>query len=683
MAEKCLRITLELMAIKTKNKIKAVLIPAVAEYFLDKDAAWFSANLPRLKKMRGVSGFWQKNTLYLQKDQKISPYTVLRDLAEAGYEKVQRIENPGEFTALGDTIRIYALGLSQIITLEFWGNYLESIHQTRPAVRPVSPSHRRRLEQKMQERFLKKLEPGDYIVHLDHGVAILKGKIQLPASAAVRGQTPHGSITYFRLGYAKGDELLVPISRTDKLSPYIGFGAPRIHRLGGSFWQRTKRQARKSTVELAKKLLKIYAQRQVKTRPPYAPDDELQKQFESAFPYQLTIDQEQALQEIKQDMASPHPMDRLLIGDVGFGKTEVALRAAYKAILSGRQAAMLVPTTILADQHFRNFKQRFRQTSVKLGLISRAVPQSSRERVLVKAKTGEIDLLVGTHGLLNPQLQFKNLGLLIIDEEQKFGVEAKEKFKENYPLLDVLSLSATPIPRSLQLALSNVWDASLLLSPPPLKKKIKTYIAEFKPERAVQAIEKELKRGGQVYWLYNKIHSINRAKEAIQKLLPEVRVEIAHGRLPEKKLIKIMRAFARKEFDVLLATTIIENGLDLPQVNTLIVQEAEKLGLSQAHQIRGRIGRKQKQARAYFFYNPQQVTEAGQKRLRLLKRFSDLGEGYELSLKDLEMRGGGNILGAQQSGHIRAIGLNLYSQMLSEAVEQLKTNPHPNPPPMK
>lgn len=650
------------MPTPTKTVIKEALIPGVSEYFLDKDARWLANKLPRLIKARRVSGFWQKNTLYLMQNQNISPSQVLRDLSELGYEKVQRLESPGQFSVLGDTLRVYALVWNQIFTFEFWGNHLEAIHQEKTATLAVSPSQRRRLEKQVQERFLKKLEPGDYVVHLDHGVALFRGKITLEGR------------TFLRLGYAKGDELLVPITLTEKLSPYIGFGTPRIYRLGGSLWPKTKRRVRQSTLQLAKKLLKIYAERRIKTRPPYLPDDELQKEFESAFPYPLTIDQEQALQEIKKDMEGQHPMDRLLIGDVGFGKTELALRAAYKAVLSGRQVAMLVPTTILADQHFLNFKERFRPTPVKLGLISRAVSPTSRARLFAKLEAGTIDLVIGTHGLLNPKIRFKNLGLLIIDEEQKFGVEAKEKFKEKYPLIDVLSLSATPIPRSLQLALASVWDASLLLTPPPLKKPIQTHIEEFRPERAIEAIKKELARGGQVYWLYNKIHSINRVKQAIQELLPEVRVEIAHGQMPEKQLIKIMRSFARREFEVLLATTIIENGLDLPQVNTLIVQEAEKLGLAQAHQIRGRIGRKEKQARAWFFYDKLHITQAGRKRLELLKRFSELGEGYELSLKDLEMRGGGNILGKEQSGHIRAVGLNLYAQMLSEAIEQLQAH---------
>jgi transcription-repair coupling factor (superfamily II helicase) len=645
---------------KTKSLIQEILIPGVTEYFLDKRESWLKEHAARIKAARGASSFWQSNTLYIYQNQRLQPYQLLRDLAELGYEKVQRLEAPGEFSYFGGLIRIYALVWNQIITLEFWGSRLEKISLTQPALVKLAPSSRRRLELQVQKRFLAKLEPGDFVVHLDHGIGIFKDKLQLENK------------TYFRLLYAQGDQLLVPESLSEKLSPYIGFGTPKIYRLGGVLWHKTKRQVHQSTINLAKKLLKIYAQRKLKTRPPYLQDDELQRQFEASFPYELTLDQEQALREIKLDMASVYPMDRLLIGDVGFGKTEIALRAAFKAIVSGKQVIMLVPTTILADQHFLNFKERFQGTPVKLGLISRVVPGALRGRSSQRLARGEIDLIIGTHGLLNPDIKFKNLGLLIIDEEQKFGVEAKETFKQRFPALDVLSLSATPIPRSLQLALTNVWNASLLLSPPPLKKKIETYLAPFQPEAAICAIEKELKRGGQVYWLYNKVRHIKRVKKSIEQLLPGIKVRIAHGQMPELELVKTLRAFGRGEFQLLLATTIIENGLDLPRVNTLIVQEAERLGLTQAHQIRGRIGRKEVPARAFFFYDKTRLTPEGQKRLALLQRFSDLGEGYELSLKDLEMRGGGNILGKEQSGHIRAVGLNLYSQMLAEAIEKLK-----------
>lgn len=647
--------------LKTKALIQEILIPGVTEYFLDKNEPWLKKHASRIKAARGTSGFWQANTLHIYQKQRLQPYQLLRDLTELGYEKVQRLEAPGEFSYLGGLIRVYALVWNKIITLEFWGSLLEKISLSKPALVKIAPSSRRRLEIQVQKRFLAKLEPGDFVVHLDHGIGIFKDKLKLENKI------------YFRLLYAQEDQLLVPESLSEKLSPYIGFGAPKIHRLSGALWHKTKRQVHQSAIALAKKLLKIYAQRKLKTRPPYLPGGELQRQFEASFPYELTLDQEQAWQEIQSELSSAYPMDRLLIGDVGFGKTEIALRAAFKAILSGKQAAMLVPTTILADQHFLNFKERFQGTPVKFGLISRVLPQALRGRTSQKLAKGEIDLVIGTHGLLNPDIRFKNLGLLIIDEEQKFGVQAKEAFKQRFPALDVLSLSATPIPRSLQLALTNVWSASLLLSPPPLKKKIETYLAPFQVEAAMRAIENELKRGGQVYWLYNKVQHIRQVKKSIERLLPQIKVRIAHGQMPELKLVRTLRAFGRGEFQVLLATTIIENGLDLPRVNTLIVQEAEALGLAQAHQIRGRIGRKEVPARAFFFYNKKRLTPEGQKRLALLQRFSDLGEGYELSLKDLEIRGGGNILGKEQSGHIRAVGLNLYSQMLAEAIEQLKS----------
>jgi len=441
--------------------------------------------------------------------------------------------------------------------------------------------------------------------------------------------------------------------------------------LGSSLWQRVKRKVKTDTEKLAKELLEIYAKREIATRPPYLPEDEIDFQLASSFQYEETPDQIETIEDIKKDLEKEEPMDRLLCGDVGFGKTEVALRAMAKAIKSGYQAAMICPTTILANQHFQNFKGRVKNLPIKIALLSRLQSKKEQKEIIENLKTGKIDITIGTHRILSSDVEFKNLGLLIIDDEQRFGVRQKEKLKKIRASLDVLSLSATPIPRTLYLALSSLKDISLIQTPPVGRLPVKTFISPFKEKLIKEAIEKEIARSGQVYYLHNRVETIEVARKFLENLISEAKFGIAHGRLKEKELVKVMEDFQNKKIDVLIATTIIENGLDLPNVNTLIVADSTRLGLAEAYQIRGRIGRSHIQAFAYFFYGSH-LSEKAKMRLDALKEAEELGSGYKIALKDLEIRGAGNILGKEQSGNINRVGLNLYCQMLSEAIEKLK-----------
>lgn len=457
-----------------------------------------------------------------------------------------------------------------------------------------------------------------------------------------------------------------------KLSRFIGFREPKISRLGSPLWQKTKRRIKEAAEKLAKELLEIYAKREVTFRPPYLPENEFDLELVSGFKYEETPDQLQTMEEIKKDLEQNKPMDRLLCGDVGFGKTEVALRTAFKVVNSGYQAALLCPTTILANQHFQNFRERLENFPVKVALLSRLQSKKEQREIIEKIKSGRMDIVIGTHRLLSKDVEFKKLGLLIIDDEQRFGVKQKEKLKQMRAELDVLSLSATPIPRTLYLALSGLRSVSLIQTPPFGRLPVKTFILLWSEKTIQNAIENEIERKGQVYYLHNRIETIETIKNILEKLVTKAQIGVAHGRLPEKELIKVMTDFQNKKINVLLATTIIENGLDFPNVNTLIVADATKLGLAQAYQTRGRVGRSTVQAFAYFLFG-KKLSEKAEIRLETLKEAEELGSGYRISLKDLEIRGAGNILGREQSGNINAVGLNLYSQILSEAIERIKS----------
>ncbi|PIW35106.1 MAG: transcription-repair coupling factor, partial [Candidatus Nealsonbacteria bacterium CG15_BIG_FIL_POST_REV_8_21_14_020_37_12] len=574
----------------------------------------------------------------------------------------------------GGIIDVFPINSIFALRFEFLGNRIESIERLPVEIEDEKTAKdilKRKLKSQKLFSDLKGLKPGDYLVHLDHGIGIYNQQLTINPEGKPSASYGAGNQQYYQIEYAQGDKLYVPVGLERKLSRYIGFVEPRISRLGSSLWQRVKRKVKTDTEKLAKELLEIYAKREIATRPPYLPEDEIDFQLASSFQYEETPDQIETIEDIKKDLEKEEPMDRLLCGDVGFGKTEVALRAMAKAIKSGYQAAMICPTTILANQHFQNFKGRVKNLPIKIALLSRLQSKKEQKEIIENLKMGKIDITIGTHRILSSDVEFKNLGLLIIDDEQRFGVRQKEKLKKIRASLDVLSLSATPIPRTLYLALSSLKDISLIQTPPVGRLPVKTFISPFKEKLIKEAIEKEIARSGQVYYLHNRVETIEVARKFLENLISEAKFGIAHGRLKEKELVKVMEDFQNKKIDVLIATTIIENGLDLPNVNTLIVADSTRLGLAEAYQIRGRIGRSHIQAFAYFFYGSH-LSEKAKMRLDALKEAEELGSGYKIALKDLEIRGAGNILGKEQSGNINRVGLNLYCQMLSEAIEKLK-----------
>ncbi|MCX6723263.1 MAG: helicase-related protein, partial [Candidatus Staskawiczbacteria bacterium] len=462
---------------------------------------------------------------------------------------------------------------------------------------------------------------------------------------------------YYVLEYAQEDKLYVPLGLERKLSRYFGFQDPKVSRLGSSLWQKTKKAVKEEVEKLAKELLQLYAQKETAQRPPYIEDTEMESKLRDSFNFQETPDQIQTIEDIKEDLSKTKPMDRIVCGDVGFGKTEVAMRTALIAIANNRQTALICPTTILANQHYNNFKKRFENLPVKIALLSRLQSKKEEIKIIKDLEDGRIDIIIGTHKLLSRNIKFKNLQLLIIDDEQKFGVKQKERLRSIKASLDVLSLSATPIPRTIYLALSSLKNISLMQTPPLGRQAIKTEILPYSEKAIKKIINEELNRKGQIYFLHNRVESIDRKAHELKKLCPKAKISLIHGRMPESKLIKIMDDFQNEKTNVLVATTIIENGIDFPNVNTIIIEDATRLGLSQAHQIRGRVGRSGTKSYAYFMYQDKNLTPLVKERLKALEDSQELGSGYRLAIRDLELRGAGNILGREQSGAINKIGL--------------------------
>ena len=511
------------------------------------------------------------------------------------------------------------------------------------------------------------LKPGDYVVHANHGIGVYKGIKQMAAGGTTRD--------YLDIVYDKGDKLYVPVDQLDLVQKYIGSegNSPKINKLGGAEWQKAKAKARKSINEIAQDLVKLYAARATLKGHSFGKDTEWQRQFEDEFPYEETPDQLASLEEIKRDMESDKPMDRLLCGDVGYGKTEVAIRAAFKAVMDGKQVAFLVPTTILADQHYNNFIKRFSDFPIKIDMISRFRTLKQQKATLQALKEGNVDILIGTHRLVSKDIVFKDLGLLIVDEEQRFGVAQKEKIKGIKKNVDVLTLSATPIPRTLHMSLTGVRDISVIETPPEDRYPIQTYVVEQNDQLIRDAILREIGRGGQVYFVYNRVESIDSMANYIRDLVPECKVGIMHGQMTEKELETEMIAFMNKEYDVLVCTTIIETGIDISNVNTMIVHNADKMGLSQLYQLRGRVGRANRIAYAYFIYTKDKIlTEVAEKRLKALKDFTELGSGFKIAMRDLEIRGAGNMMGSSQHGHMASIGYDLYCRMLEDTIKLIK-----------
>ncbi|WP_170839980.1 transcription-repair coupling factor [Lihuaxuella thermophila] len=513
----------------------------------------------------------------------------------------------------------------------------------------------------------QELKPGDYVVHVNHGIGRYVGIETLNVGGLHKD--------YLHIQYAGNDKLYVPVEQIEQVQKYVGSEerTPKVYSLGGSEWSKVKNKVRSSVQDIAKDLIELYAKRQQAKGYAFSKDTPYQKEFEAMFPYEETPDQLRSIEEIKTDMEQGRPMDRLLCGDVGYGKTEVAIRAAFKATMDGKQVAVLVPTTILAQQHYETFRERFSGYPVQIRVLSRFRSRKEQKETIEGLKNGTVDIVIGTHRLLSKDIVFKDLGLLIIDEEQRFGVKHKEKIKQIKHNIDVLTLTATPIPRTLHMAMMGVRDLSVIETPPENRFPVQTYVLEYSGALVREAIERELARGGQVYFLYNQVHNIEQMADQIRMLVPDARVAVAHGQMAETELEKVMLDFLDGEYDVLVSTTIIETGVDIPNVNTLIIYDADKMGLSQLYQLRGRVGRSNRIAYAYFTYQRDKVlSETAEKRLQAIKEFTELGSGFKIAMRDLAIRGAGNILGAEQHGHIASVGFELYSQMLKEAVAELQ-----------
>jgi transcription-repair coupling factor (superfamily II helicase) len=527
-----------------------------------------------------------------------------------------------------------------------------------------------------RETFLADLVPGEYVVHIEHGIAKFAGL----ARKGIGGQERE----YLELQYADGDRLFVPTEQVDRVSRYVGPSEhrPSLTRLGSQEWPRAKARVRRAVQELATELLRLYASREVAEGQAFSPDTAWQTELEASFPYVETVDQASAIRDVKRDMEELRPMDRLVCGDVGYGKTEVAVRAAFKAVMEGTQVAVLVPTTVLAQQHFSTFRQRMAGFPVKVEMLSRFRSDKDQRRVAADAATGNVDIVIGTHRLLQKDVAFKNLGLIIIDEEQRFGVAHKERLKQMRAQVDVLTLTATPIPRTLNMALTGIRDMSTIETPPEERLPIKTYVTEFDDHLVREAITRELERGGQVYFVHNRVHNIELTARKLRDIVPEAEILIGHGQMPEDQLERVMFDFTEGKADVLVCTTIIESGLDIPNVNTIIINNADKFGLAQLYQLRGRVGRSAARAHAYLLYEKHHaLSQVAQQRLQTIFEATELGAGFQIALRDLEIRGAGNLLGAEQSGQIGTVGFDLYVKLLADAVEGLKALAKGEPPP--
>ena len=519
---------------------------------------------------------------------------------------------------------------------------------------------------------LRDLKVGDLVVHLDHGIGVFVGLKQIGVGPSI-STGPGDAQEFIELKYAGEDKLFVPVERLDLIQKYTGASRPSIDRLGGATWERAKTRVKKAMRDMAEELLKLYAARKAVPGHAFSPDSHWQQEFEDAFPYDLTVDQKSAVADIKKDLESTTPMDRLLCGDVGYGKTEVAMRAAFKVVMDGKQVAVLAPTTILAFQHEKTLRERFSGFPVTIDMVSRFRSKQEQKETLANLAVGRLDIIVGTHRLLSKDVVFKDLGLLVVDEEQRFGVAHKEKIKQLRRKVDVLTMSATPIPRTLNMSLVGIRDMSVIETPPKDRLSIQTNVLKFDQQVIGRAIRHELERGGQVYFVHNRVESIYSIGDLLQRLVPEARIVVGHGQMDEEALERAMLDFVARKFDVLLATTIVENGLDIPNANTMIINRADRYGLSQLYQLRGRVGRSDRPAYAYLLIPPEDtLTPVAKKRLAAMKEFSDLGSGFRVAALDLEIRGAGNLLGGEQSGQIEAVGFEMYMKLLEETVRELK-----------
>ena len=533
----------------------------------------------------------------------------------------------------------------------------------------MKSSKRTKRRKKGEEiRSLADITEGDLVVHSSHGIGRFIGIKKLEFDDVVKD--------YITIQYAGTDKLYIPVTQLDMVSKYIGprdDSGVKLNKLSSNDWQRTRNNVKRAVKDMAHELIELYAKREQSKGFAFYADDEIQRDFEERFPYVETDDQMQSINEIKADMERIRPMDRLLCGDVGFGKTEVALRAAMKCVLSGKQCAILVPTTVLAWQHYQTALRRFEHFPVNIELLSRYRSPKQQTEIIEKLKKGSIDILIGTHKIIQKSVVFKDLGLAIIDEEQRFGVAHKEKFKQTFSGIDVLTLSATPIPRTLNMAMSGIRDMSVIEEPPQDRHPVQTYVVEFNQAVILQAIARELKRGGQVYYIHNRVETIQSCASKLSQLLPDAKIAFAHGQMPEEQMSDIWRQLVEHEIDILVCTTIIETGVDVPNVNTLIIEDSDRFGLSQLYQLRGRVGRSNRRGYAYFTFKKDKVLkEIATKRLNAMREFTQFGSGFRIALRDLEIRGAGSILGGKQHGHMEAVGYDMYLKLLSEAISEEK-----------
>lgn len=608
---------------------------------------------------------------------------VLQALVEFGYRRLEACSEEGDCARRGGTVDVFPFTFELPIRIEFSADRIESIYTFSPEsqeriwehhmviVLPMDRPHRTRTsvfkEDFPVDNFVD-LGIGDYVVHTEHGIGRFLGleKIRLADKAK----------DHLVIEYDRQEKLYVPVEEMHLVQKYIAFQTrrPKLYRLGTKEWQRTKERARKGVQRLAWELLSLEAMRQGVAGFAYSADTDWQKQFEATFPFTETPDQLKATIEVKQDMERPRSMDRLLCGDVGYGKTEVAMRAAFKAVMDNRQVAYLVPTTILAEQHYHNFSQRLKDFPVNVQLLCRFKSDAEQRRIVEGLRQGTVDVVIGTHRLLSEDVQFKNLGLVIIDEEQRFGVRAKEKLKKMRLVCDVLTLTATPIPRTLYMSLMGAKDLSVINTPPQNRLPVRTFVVEYDADLVRQAILREMRRKGQVYYVHNRVQDIDSVIGKLGGMLPSgVRLAAGHGQMPGKDLEKLMLDFLQGKIDVLVCTMIIESGIDIPNANTIIVDEAHHFGLSDLHQLRGRVGRFDRPAYAYLMVPPADTLDAdAKKRLAAIKEYSQLGSGFRIAMEDLEIRGAGNLLGVEQHGFITAVGFDLYCRLLREAVGTLK-----------
>ena len=625
-------------------------------------------------------------TLKIYKGQTIDLEAAYRALTELGYERRAAITEEGDFSQKGENLFIFPTTFEHPIRVELSGNDVEGIktidlvsykaisEHEMVIILPIKgmlrrrryrPSSRKHKEIDPIDTFVD-IEPSDYVVHVDYGIGRYLGIKRL--------KTKEGLKDNLVIEYKDKDSLYVPFEDLHKIQKYTSFNKrpPKLYKMGSPAWSRAKERAKKSVAKVAMDILEIQAKRNTLEGFRFSGDTDWQGILEKSFPHKETKDQLKATEELKKDMEKSRPMDRLLCGDVGYGKTEVALRAAFKAVMNNKQVAILVPTTILAEQHYITFTARMKDFPVNVEMLSRFRTRPEQQSILKALADGKIDILIGTHRLLSPDIRFKDLGLVIIDEEQRFGVKHKESFKRLRLIVDVLTLTATPIPRTLYLALMGGRDISIIDTPPLERLPIKTEIAEFDERLIRNAVENEVKRKGQAYFIHNRVQGIEKISNRLKRMLPEVSFAVAHGQMNEKELEKTMGEFIKGNIDVLVCTTIIESGIDIPNVNTIIINRADKFGLADLYQLRGRVGRFNRKAFCYLIVDKKDIlTGEAQKRLFTIKKYQELGSGFKIAMQDLEIRGAGNLLGVEQHGYIEAVGFDFYCRVLRDAIESL------------